>query len=209
MLERAKEYTHEKDKYFHLEYARFADDLVVLIDGHRNWVKLPGQVMKRLAQEFKKLEVEINIEKTRVVDLRDKETFSFLGFCFHRGKTISGKYAPRFSPSINSRKKVVTKISSALRQMRSWPIRIVIETINPIILGWVNYFRIGQSSRCFGQIKDWLEKKMRRHLSRACKRQGVGWARWSKELLYEKLGLFNDYQINYIIPKVSPAHQAS
>jgi len=40
MLERAKQYTHRKDKYFHVEYARFADDLVVLVDGHPEWTNL-------------------------------------------------------------------------------------------------------------------------------------------------------------------------
>jgi len=36
MLERTKEATR-KGKYVHLEYARFADDLVILVDGFRKW----------------------------------------------------------------------------------------------------------------------------------------------------------------------------
>lgn len=36
MLEKAKEATREGN-YTHLEYARFADDLVILIDGHQKW----------------------------------------------------------------------------------------------------------------------------------------------------------------------------
>src|SRR5215831_19180468 len=35
--------------------------------------------------------------------------------------------------------------------------------IYPILRGWVNYFRIGHSSRCFSKIQDWVEKKIRRH----------------------------------------------
>ena len=41
--------------------------------------------------------------------------------------------------------------------------------------GWVNYFRVGNSSECFGYIKDWAEKKIRRHLMRARNRRGFGW----------------------------------
>ena len=82
----------------------------------------------------------------------------------------------------------MTNVSQELKYMRSWPIRLVIDTINPIIRGWVNYFRIGHSSPSFSHIKDWVEKKVRRHLSKACKRKGVGWERWSKELLYETPG---------------------
>jgi len=36
MLQKAKEATRE-GKYMHLEYARFADDCVILVDGHRKW----------------------------------------------------------------------------------------------------------------------------------------------------------------------------
>ncbi len=209
MLEKAKRYTYGKDRYFHLEYARFADDLVVLVDGHPTWTKLPAQVMKRLRQEFDKLGVEMNREKTKVVCLRNGETFKFLGFQFYRMKTRKGKFAPHFSPAAKSRDKLMTKLSQEFKQMKSWPARMVIETINPIIRGWVNYFRIGHSSSCFSYIKDWVERKVRRHLSKACKRKGVGWERWSKELLYEALGLFNDYRVQYAGPTVTPVRQAT
>src|SRR5262249_53684657 len=45
-------------------------------------------------------------------------------------------------------------------------------------------------SRCFSFIRSWVEKKIRRHLARACQRQGFGWKRWSREWIYETLGLF-------------------
>ena len=64
----------------------------------------------------------------------------------------------------------------------------VIELINPILRGWVNYFAVGDSSRCFSFVKDWVEKKIRRHLMRARKRKGFGWKRWSKRWLYEDSG---------------------
>jgi RNA-directed DNA polymerase len=53
-----------------------------------------------------------------------------------------------------------------------WPVDRVIDLINPVLHGWVNYFRVGQSSRCFGYVKDWVEKKLRRHLMRARQRRG-------------------------------------
>lgn len=198
MLEKAKRYTFEKDKYFHTEYVRFADDLVVLIDGHLAWEKLPGQITKRLDQEFLKLAVEINREKTKTVCLRKGETFTFLGFQFFRKQTLKGKLAPSFSPSSKSKGKLISKLSQEFKHMKSWSIKLVIDTINPIIRGWVNYFRIGHSSRTFSHVKDWVEKKVRRHLNKVSKRKGVGWQRWSKEFLHEKLGLFNDYHVKYV-----------
>jgi RNA-directed DNA polymerase len=59
----------------------------------------------------------------------------------------------------------------------------VIETLNPILRGWTNYFAIGASSRCFGYVRDWVEQKMRRRLMRARKRPGFGWKRRSRQWL--------------------------
>jgi hypothetical protein len=71
-----------------------------------------------------------------------------------------------------------------------------IETINPILRGWTHYFVIGASSRCFGYVRDWVEKKVRRHLMRARKRSGFGWKRWSTQWLYRHLGLFGNYRVS-------------
>jgi RNA-directed DNA polymerase len=37
----------------------------------------------------------------------------------------------------------------------------VIEPIDPILRGWVHYFAVGRSSKCFSFIQDWVEKKVR------------------------------------------------
>jgi group II intron reverse transcriptase/maturase len=78
MLERARAVTR-KGKYTHVEYARFADDLVILIDAHRRHDWLIGAANKRLREEFDKLQVEINDEKSRMVDLERGESFEFSG----------------------------------------------------------------------------------------------------------------------------------
>jgi RNA-directed DNA polymerase len=204
MLEKAKSYSHRRDGYYHVEYARFADDLVVLIDGHWTWDNLPQMIIKRLAEEFARLGVTMNREKTKMVDLTKKEVFTFLGFNFYRGRTQSGKTAPRFSPAAKGRTKLFRRIKEEFDRRRSQPVREVIRNINPIIRGWVNYFRIGHSSDCFTFVKNWIERKVRRHLMRARKRKGFGWKRWSKEWLYAELGLYNDYQVRYYHPKAAP-----
>src|SRR5262249_7192203 len=50
-----------------------------------------------------------------------------------------------------------------------------VQLMNPILRGWVNYFAVGNASRCFSFVKDWVEKKVQRHLMRARNRQGHGW----------------------------------
>ena len=106
-----------------------------------------------------------------------------------------------------SGRRLLGKLKEVFRGLRSQPVGGVIAKINPILRGWVNYFAIGHSSRCFSFIRDWVEKKIRRHLARACQRQGFGWKRWSREWLYETLGLFNEYRVSYqpSFSKVAPA----
>ena len=76
MLEQAKEVTRQ-GKYTSIEYARYADDLVILIDAYKRHDWLMGAVEKRLREEFAKLQVEINDEKSRIVDLGRGESFGF------------------------------------------------------------------------------------------------------------------------------------
>jgi RNA-directed DNA polymerase len=69
MLERAKAVTR-KGAYTYVEYARFADDLVVLIDdAHPSRKGLFKAVERRLREEFAGLGVEINEEKSRMVNV--------------------------------------------------------------------------------------------------------------------------------------------
>ena len=205
MLQRAKEVTRE-GRYTHVEYVRYADDLVILVDGYRRWDWLEKAAYQRLLEELAKLDVQLNEEKTRLVDLTKGGSFSFLGFEFRRVKTLRGKWGVRMTPTTKARNSLLSKLKEVFRSYQSQPVERVIEEINPILRGWVNYFRIGHSSRSFGYVKDWVEKKIRRHLMRARKRKGFGWNRWSREWLYQTLGLYGDYKVRYYQePKVLPA----
>src|SRR3989454_5579628 len=69
MLEKAMA-TTQRGKYTHVQYARFADDMVILIDSHPRNDWLMKAVDKRLREELAKLRVEINEDKSRTIDLR-------------------------------------------------------------------------------------------------------------------------------------------
>jgi len=206
MLEKAID-TTRNGKYTYIQYVRFADDLVILIDSYSRHDWLVKAVEKRLREELAKLRVEINEEKSRMVDLRKQGSFGFLGFDFRRIRSLKGVWRPQYTPKLKKRTAVLAKLRDIFRRHASQPVGRVIEMINPILRGWVNYFAVGHSGRCFTSIKDWVEKKIRRHLMRARKRQGFGWKRWSREWIYNVLGLFNDYRVrrSASLPKVALA----
>ena len=184
MLERAREATRY-GKYTSVEYARFADDLVILIDAHQRHDWLMAAVEKRLREELAELQVEINEEKSQIVDLRRGESFGFLGFDFRRVRSLRGVWRAHYTPKLKKRTALLRKLKDVFRRHQSQPVDRVVKLINPVLRGWVNYFAVGHASECFGFVKDWVEKKIRRHMLRARNRQGFGWARWSRGWLYQ------------------------
>jgi len=200
MLEKAKEVTRS-GKYANVEYARYADDLVVLVNPNAPRSGLLELVDMRLREELGKLQVEVNEEKSRIVDLEAGDSFSFLGYDFRRVRGHSGKWRAHRTPRMKKRTALLREITGIFRRHRSQPIQRVIAEINPKIRGWVNYFAYGNSSRCLSYIRDWTEKKVRRHLARNSKRTGFGWKRWSKQWLYQYLGLFRQYRVTHRRPR--------
>jgi RNA-directed DNA polymerase len=205
MLERAKEVTRN-GRYTYLEYVRWADDLVILVDAYRRHDWLFWAVKKRLREELAGLQVEVNEEKSRTVDLAKGESFGFLGFDFRRVRSLRGVWRAQYTPQLKKRTALLRKLKKVFRRFQSQPVGRVVEIINPILRGWVNYFAIGHASRCFGYVRDWVEKKIRRHMMRARKLQGFGWTRWSRGWLYDMLGLFANYRVrqSWSTPKALP-----
>jgi RNA-directed DNA polymerase len=204
MLERAKE-TTQHGRYTRIEYARFADDLVILLDVHPRHDWLMAAVEKRLREELAKLQIQINEEKSRNVDLSQGESFGFLGFDFRRVRSFRGFWRANYTPKLKKRTALLRKLKDVFRRYRSQPVSRVVQLINPVLRGWVNYFAVGHSSECFSFIKRWVEKKVRRHMGRAQKRKGFGWTRWKRQWLYETLRLFNGYRVQRPWLNVAPA----
>ena len=192
-------------KYTYIEYARFADDLVILIDAYPQHDWLLPAVEKRLREELAALQVEINEEKSRIVDLGRGESFGFLGFDFRRIRSQQGVWRANYTPKLKKRTALLRKLKDVFRRYQSQPVDRVITLINPVLRGWVNYFAVGHAGECFRYMKNWVEKKVRRHMLRARKRKGFGWKRWSSQWLYEDLKLFNSYRVRRPPTKVAPA----
>jgi RNA-directed DNA polymerase len=196
MLERAKA-TTRNGGFTQVEYARYADDLVILVNDHWRNAWLLRAVDRRLREELAKLDLKLNDEKSRIVDLTKGATFGFLGFTIRRVLSRRGKWWLKLTPSVKQRTALLRKLKAEFRRQKSQPVERVIAVINPIVRGWVNYFGVGNSSECFAFVKDWVERKVRRHLTRARNRPGFGWKRWSTAWIYSTLGLFNDYRVSW------------
>jgi RNA-directed DNA polymerase len=198
MLERAKAATRN-GAHTYVEYVRYADDLVILVNNDRRQDWLVEAVGRRLREELAKLDVQLNEAKSRIVDLSRGESFGFLGFDFRRVRSLRGRWRPQYTPQQKARTALLRELKEVFRRYRSQPVDRVIAEINPRLRGWVNYFRIGHASRCFAFVRVWVERSIRRHLMRARNRRGFGWKRWSTAWLHTTLGVFGDYRVRYLV----------
>ena len=204
MMERAREVTR-RNGYYNLDYIRSADDMVILVHGHPSEDRLLKAVQRRLKEELDKLQVQINQDKTKVVNLKEGGCFSFLGFDIRLNRNREGKTYVSKTPRTKKRKEIGQKVRAVLKANRDKPLKEVIQAVNAVIRGWVNYFRIGNSNSTFYKVRYFIEKKVRRFVMRRKGLKGFGWKRWSREEIYQKWGLYNDYRIRYLYPKAAPS----
>lgn len=184
--------------YEAVNYHRFADDIVITVSGHytkRGWAE---RALQRLQEQFALIGVELNQEKTKVVNLLKGEAFGFLEFDLRRvSKRNKNGYLILMTPKQKARQAVKAQIRDIIRRGGTTPTPILVKRINATLAGWVNYFRVGNSSRAFSEVHNYVEMKIRILLTRRKRRRktSIGWRRWSNEYLYEVLGLYWDWRL--------------
>ena len=175
-----------------VQLVRYADDLVLLTDKDAGWA------MARLEEILDRLELRLNQEKSRVVDA-EKEPFDFLGFTFrrtwNRGHT---KRVTIFHPSAKSQQRLRSKVKKVVTAKVPVSVSDQVHRVNQILRGWVNYFRIANSSQVFHAIRYYVEIRVRRVLQRFAGRSGFGWKRYDHRFLYQCLNLYDDYRIRWV-----------
>ena len=187
-----------QESYEAVNYHRFADDIVITVSAHhtkRGWAE---RALQRLQEQLVPLGVELNEEKTQVVNLLDGEAFSFLGFDLRRVRKRAGDgYYIQMTPRKKARIAIKAKVRDIIGHGGSTPAKRLVARINAALAGWVNYFRVGNASRAFSEVRDYVEMKVRTLLTRRKRRQkrSVGWRRWSNEYLYDVLGLYWGWKV--------------
>jgi RNA-directed DNA polymerase len=174
---------------------RYADDFVVMCDTK----SAVEQTEQRVRAIFARLGLELHPEKTRQVDLsRGREGFDFLG-C-HLRKRMSGPlweklhrrvyYLQRW-PSQRAMRRVQQRVKALTpRGVCHRPLRDTIAQLNPVLRGWGAYFRTGNAAVKFGQIDDYVNRRLKRLLVKRYGRQlraGQS-ARWTADY-FQALGL--------------------
>lgn len=151
---------------------RYADDFVVLAryisPQLRGWIegKLEGW-----------LGLQINREKTRVLDLREPgQSLDFLGYTFRYDRDQYGQGTRRYL-NLQPSRKAMGRERAALRklvnpQQSHTPLPELIGRLNRHLRGWANYFGLGYPRKSFRELNHFVRCRLGKHLRRRSQR---GW----------------------------------
>jgi RNA-directed DNA polymerase len=146
---------------------RYADDFVVL--AYHISPKLRGWIEATLEGWLK---LELNREKTRLLNLRE-QSLDFLGYTFRYDRDLydgSHRYL-NLQPS----RKAVGREREALRRLIHagkchMPVPELIQQVNRQMRGWGNYFRLGYPRKAFRQVNHFVHYRLGKHLARRSQR---------------------------------------
>jgi RNA-directed DNA polymerase len=167
---------------------RYADDFVVMAKQMKS--ETIEFIESRLEGKF---QLEINREKTRVVDLRDKgASLNFLGYTFRYDRDLKGR--DRQYLNVFPSKKAVQRERKKLHEMTNChqcfkPIPNLIDELNRHLKGWANYFSYGYPMSVYCEIDRYVQGRLIQHLQRRSQRpyRPPSGASWSGHLV--QLGL--------------------
>jgi len=129
---------------------RYADDIVIMCSKRKEAEEALGKTRKILEE---KLKLKLNNQKTRITHKR--KAFEFLGYLFGSG------YSDYKIPRKQAIKAFKDKIRWTTRRNQPKSMSQVIKELNPIIRGWRNYFKYGNSKKIFWELDCWVENRLR------------------------------------------------
>jgi len=174
-------YLHWFDKVFHgsrgparwanAKLVRYADDFVVLArfltPNLRGWIEEKLEAWMGL---------EINREKSRVVDLKEKQAhLDFLGYTFRYDRGGKGSDRGLRYLNIVPSKQALQRERNHLREMTGYsqshkPLPRLIGELNRHLKGWGNYFSFGHPRNAYGMIDNFVLCRLYRHVRRRSQR---------------------------------------
>jgi RNA-directed DNA polymerase len=168
---------------------RYADDEVILCRTETD----AKEALCRLHIIMERLGLRLHPSKTRLVNLQEgQEGFDFLGFHHRKVKSLRrGRYFLLRWPGRKALRAIREKIQAITGNRRHLVLSLkeVIAEINPILRGWGNYFRVGNSSRHFQLIDMYVLERLYLFLSKKHGKSGRGWGQRWQSIDFRKEGL--------------------
>jgi RNA-directed DNA polymerase len=158
---------------------RYADDAILICRSS------PQPALAAFEAIATRMELTLNREKTRVTRLTDG--FDFIGFQFvKRQSPSSGKNTIYLFPAKSAQQKIRNRLKYLTSRRAPISPKEFVDMVNPIVLGWANYFQHTNASQAFRGLQRFVNIRFRRYLTQRSKGRGFGWKRFPNSTLYAR-----------------------
>jgi len=144
-----------------LAFCRYADDCNIYVRSRVAGDRVMSGIRTFLEDALK---LRVNAEKSAVARPWERK---FLGFSVtaHRESRL------RIAPA--SVRRLTQKVRDLMRAGRGRSLTHTIEDLNPLLRGWINYFRLTESKGVLEELDGWIRRRLRCLLWRQWKRSAT------------------------------------
>jgi group II intron reverse transcriptase/maturase len=141
-----------------LSFCRYADDCNIYVGSKRAGERVMQAVTAFLERRLK---LQVNASKSAVARPWERK---FLGY------SMTWHKKPKLKIAEASRKRLAEKIRTTLRKARGQSLQQAIERLNPVLRGWIAYFRLTEVKGVLEDLDGWIRRKLRSVLWRQWRR---------------------------------------
>ncbi len=139
-------------------FCRYADDCNIYVKSQQAGERVMASITRFLADTLK---LTVNAAKSAVARPWERK---FLGY------SLTWHKAPKLRIAPTSLKRQEDKIRAVLKGARGRSLTKVIDELNPILRGWVAYYKLAETKQALEEMDGWLRRKLRCMLWRQWKR---------------------------------------
>ena len=139
-------------------FCRYADDCNIYVKSNSAGERVMASITRFLADTLK---LTVNAAKSAVARPWERK---FLGY------SLTWHKAPRLKIAPTSLKRLEDKIRDVLQGAQGRSLKAVIDALNPILRGWMAYFRLTETKQALEELDGWIRRKLRCILWRQWKR---------------------------------------
>lgn len=141
------DYFDQKMKSKGIRIVRYADDILIFAKNKKeagDYCVIARNILE------KELKLKVNEEKTHMTSLHNG--VSFLGFIIWRKSTsIHPKRIKRFKD----------KVRQITRRNQPTPLQEIVKKLNPVLRGWLNYYRLANIKNLINTLMMWIRRRLR------------------------------------------------
>lgn len=172
------------DRRYGARLVNYADDFVVLCRYGA------AEVLAQSRRWFARMGLTLNEQKTRVCDGR-RESFTFLGYTFGPMRyRKDGHWYLGAAPAKKAVQRIKGRIRQVLRPTNQEPWEEVVADLNRALRGWARYFAYGTRLMAYRAVDHYVWERARHFLRRRHKVPSRGTRRFSADVVFGELGVF-------------------